>query len=133
MKTVFILITSAFLAGCASTKQFVEIPTSAGIGQNTARISLERIQEISSSAVSFAVLDDGMLVGDIAVGGKLLWDRPAGESCLIIRGGAFLTDNRLCFKAVGGEVNEVRYGTNYGLYVLKLEQQLQNKTIIKSN
>jgi hypothetical protein len=73
-----------------------------------------------------------MLVGEIAVGGKLLWDRQAGDSCLEVKGGLYL-GSRLCFKAVGGEVNEVKYTRAYGLHVLKTSQQLQNKTIIKLN
>ena len=132
MKAAFILFTTAFLAGCASTNQFIETPTSAGISEKTARISLERVFEFGGSATSFAVMDDGLLVGEVAVGGKLLWDRPAGESCLDVRS-YLLPENRLCFRAVGGVVNEVRYRIDYGLYVLKIEQQLQNKTIIKSN
>jgi hypothetical protein len=72
-----ILLASALLAGCASTRQTVAVATGP-IASNDARIVISRPNQIIGCAAGIAIVDNRTHIGDIGPGGQLVWDRTAG-------------------------------------------------------
>ena len=71
------VLTSMFVAGCASTRQVVAIPYGP-VAAHNARVIVSRPQKIISCGARFTVSDNGTQIGELGPGGQLMWDRLAG-------------------------------------------------------
>lgn len=116
------------LTGCA-TSQNLPVPSSDTIPKDTARIKLERNSGFVGGARSPLIKDNGVKVGDLGnYGNGLLWDRPAGDTCLTDWG-----NWKLCFYAKGGKITNVQYGIMEGFSLQDFEATRKELNIIDIN
>ena len=71
------LLCLLIISGCATT-QNIQKPTTSLPAQGMARISLERENIAISDLVRMEIKDNDQIVGNVATGGRLIWDRPQG-------------------------------------------------------
>jgi hypothetical protein len=83
MLTFFaVCLTTAFLIGCATTKQIVPV-ASGTIPANSARIIILREGGITGSAAPIGIIDSGKQIGEVGLNSQISWDRNAGPMQLI--------------------------------------------------
>jgi len=78
MKKIAIVLVGIFLSGCATTRQYLPVADQNTLSPGNVLIKVERHIEFVCSRESVEVSDDGKVVGQLAPGGFLIWQRPAG-------------------------------------------------------
>jgi TolB-like protein len=71
-----------FFSGCSSTIQYVPVAKDLNLNKDEVRIILNRKKYDIGQAIKFKIYDNNKKIGDIASGGKLVWDRKAGDITL---------------------------------------------------
>jgi hypothetical protein len=79
---VAVCLTTAFLIGCATTKQIVPV-ASGPIPANSARIIVLREGGITGSAAPIGITDSGKQIGEVGLNSQITWDRNAGPMQLV--------------------------------------------------
>jgi hypothetical protein len=78
MKTIGMFLLGIFLSGCASTHQYLPVSDINNLAPGNVLIKVERRYEFMGGGRSVEVSDDGKVVGQVARGETLIWQRPAG-------------------------------------------------------
>lgn len=121
--SISILSAVILFSGCAST-QTIPMP-SGDITPDKARIKVYRESRFVGGARTPALKDNGVMIGEIANGGTLIWDRPVGDSCLSAQ------THKLCFKARGGKITEVTYSIRDGFMLNDFSATDTNQNVIQ--
>jgi len=74
-----------FLISACAPQQYVQRPTASLPELGLARIVLEREFNFIGSARLMDIVDNGKPIGEVAVNGSLLWDRPPGTMNLSVK------------------------------------------------
>lgn len=125
MNHLFLIIFSVFLfSGC--TTQFVPIPSSE-IADDKARVELtNKIYRNYERVNIYVVKDNGVLIGEIGgVDGKLIWDRPPGNTCVTV--GSY---EKLCFNTKAGEIAKLTFQIKYGLTLSNFNNTIKDVKVI---
>lgn len=81
-----IIICGILLVGCnVQTSQSIPRPATFSVAPDKARINVFRPKIFYGSGCSIKIQDNGNAIGYIGPGGRLTWDRPAGEMRLDAR------------------------------------------------
>jgi hypothetical protein len=78
MKKVAITLLLIVLGGCATTHQYLPVSDMSNLSPGNVLIKVERRSEFMGSGRSIEVSDDGKVVGQVAPGETLIWQRPSG-------------------------------------------------------
>jgi hypothetical protein len=79
---IAVCLTTAFLIGCATTKQIAPV-ASGTIPANSARIIILREGGITGSAAPVGITDSGKQIGEVGLHSQITWDRNAGPMQLV--------------------------------------------------
>lgn len=80
MKRILVLCVMVLgLYGCASTNQYVPVATFDSLDTGNALIAVQRESGFMGGGVSVDVTDNGEIVGEVASGDSLTWQRAAGN------------------------------------------------------
>jgi len=119
---LLLLIVAIGLSGC--TRQLQPAPTGQ-IEEGLSRIVLEREIGWVGGARSPTISDNGVEIGDIGNGGTLIWDRPAGTSCVT----AYNRKFKICFEAKSGR--EIRLNFSREGFTLQSFDGMQEFDVIE--
>jgi hypothetical protein len=78
MKRIVIIFWAIILSACATTKQYAPVSDLSNLSPGNVLIKVERRSDFMGSGRSIEVSDDGTIVGQVAPGEFLVWQRPAG-------------------------------------------------------
>jgi hypothetical protein len=126
-KAMICILSMCFISGCA-TDQIIPKPTSLLPEQGQARIILERERRWISDMVRMDIKDNNQIVGGVANGGTLTWDRPQGQMVLsVIPGwdGTFKNSATLTVDVRQGQIYHIKLWTEWdpqGSFLRKLSK-----------
>lgn len=98
MTRISIVLFSFILSACATTKQYFPMGSPDNLTPGNALIKVERKYEGAGMGRSVEISDDGKVVGQVAVGEHLIWQRPAGEFQLQLVPKALVVSNPIPLK-----------------------------------
>lgn len=78
MTRIVIILLSISLCACATTQQYLPVSDQSNLTPGNALTKVERQIGFMGSGRSIEISDDGKVVGQIAPGEFLIWQRPAG-------------------------------------------------------
>jgi hypothetical protein len=78
MRKGAIILLVIVLGGCATTHQYFPVSDVNNLSPGNVLIKVERRSDFMGSGRSIEVSDDGKVVGQVAPGESLIWQRPAG-------------------------------------------------------
>jgi hypothetical protein len=78
MKTIAIVFLGIIMGGCATTQQYLPVSDQSSLSPGNVLIRVERRSDLMGSGRSIEVSDDGKIVGQVAPGEFLIWQRPVG-------------------------------------------------------
>lgn len=81
-RIAFVVTTALVLAGCATTQQYVPAASQETLTPGNVLVKIERKEGFLGAARSVEVSDDGKVVGELASGKSLTYQRPAGDFVL---------------------------------------------------
>lgn len=93
MKKITIIFLGFLISGCASTHQYFPVSGQSNLSPGNALIRVDRRSELAGSGRSIEVTDDGKVIGQVAPGEFLIWQRPAGIFELKLVPNKFLVTN----------------------------------------
>ena len=132
--TLLIAVSWLFLAGCASTRQFVPFPTQAKAVEDSAkgRIYVLRPATALGAGISMAVTDGGTTIGITGPDGFLCWERPPGHT--IISSMAENTSD-VNLSVTAGQVHyifqHVRFGHLFARNKMEIVSEEKGRKILK--
>jgi hypothetical protein len=78
MKKIAIVFLGIVLGGCVTTHQYVPVSDQDSLSPGNALIKVERRSDLAGYGRAIELSDDGKIVGQVASGEFLIWQRPAG-------------------------------------------------------
>jgi hypothetical protein len=78
MKKIAIVFLGIFLVGCVTTHQYVPVSDHDSLSPGNVLIKVERRSDLAGYGRAIEISDDGRIVGQVASGEFLIWQRPAG-------------------------------------------------------
>jgi len=130
IQLIIVAACMAFLAGCASTTQYVPLPDQSKRIEDSSKARIYVVRPTSfGGAVSFKVNDGDTLIGNTGPNGYLCWERPGGQMEVI---GKAENTSRLPVDVEQGTVYYIQQHVRMGIMMSRNELSLLSEAEGKS-